>query len=118
MSYHGRWVKVLADILGWSLAPGREGLSGLSRHEKPARSASIRGWTNYPPYSRGVALVLPNALVSLRAASWPSLFLTLWTIPFLFASLPSLASSLPLLISKQAAQKNETHPDPHVLLQR
>jgi hypothetical protein len=45
----GRRVKILAETLGWSLAPGREGLSGLPHHEKPARSGSGNGWSNYPP---------------------------------------------------------------------
>ena len=59
----GRWVKVLAEILGWSLAPGREGLSGLPHHEKPARSGSVRGWTNYPPYSRGAPKALQMSVM-------------------------------------------------------
>jgi hypothetical protein len=41
MLYHvaGRWVKVPAEELGWSLTLGREGLSGLPHHKKPARNA-------------------------------------------------------------------------------
>src|SRR2546421_783179 len=34
----GRWVKVPAKGLTWSLTLGREGLSGLPHHQKPARS--------------------------------------------------------------------------------
>jgi hypothetical protein len=45
-----------------------------------------------------------------------SLFLTLRTTPVLFASVPPFASTLPPLSSKQAAQKNETHPLEHMLL--
>src|SRR6266702_6414146 len=63
-----------------------------------------------PRRQRCPLLVRSNALVSLRAASWSSLFLTLGTTPFLFVSLPSLGSSPPPLSSKQAAQKNAPHP--------
>jgi hypothetical protein len=34
----GRWVKVPAEELGWSLAPGREGSSALPHDKKPARN--------------------------------------------------------------------------------
>jgi hypothetical protein len=50
----GRWVKVLAEELVWSLTLGREGLSGLSHHQKPARSGFAEGWLIYPPYPMGV----------------------------------------------------------------
>jgi hypothetical protein len=33
-----RWVKVLAEALGWSLVPGKEGLSGLLHHRKPTQN--------------------------------------------------------------------------------
>jgi hypothetical protein len=33
---------------------GREGLSGLSHHHKPARSGFAEGWLIYPPYPIGV----------------------------------------------------------------
>jgi len=33
-----RWVKVPAEALGWGLAPGKEGLSGLLHHRKPTRN--------------------------------------------------------------------------------
>jgi hypothetical protein len=39
-----------------------------------------------------------------------SLFWTLRTTPVLFASVPPVASTLPVSYSKQTAQKNETHP--------
>ena len=45
----GRLVKVPAETLVWSLVPGREDLSGLPHHEKPARSGSVKGWPIYPP---------------------------------------------------------------------
>ena len=45
----GCLVKVLAEAPGCSLAPGREGLSGLPHHQKPARSWSVKGWSIYPP---------------------------------------------------------------------
>src|SRR5256885_15633968 len=32
-----------------SLAPGREGLSGLPHDKKPAQSGSRKGWSNSPP---------------------------------------------------------------------
>ncbi len=45
----GRWVNVRAEELGWSLAAGREGLSGLPHDKKPAQSGSLKGWSNSPP---------------------------------------------------------------------
>jgi hypothetical protein len=39
----GRWVKVPAEELGWSLASGREGLSALSHDKKPARNGFGEG---------------------------------------------------------------------------
>jgi hypothetical protein len=50
----GRWVKVPVEALGWSLTLGREGLSGLPHHQKPARSGFAEGWSIYPPYPIGV----------------------------------------------------------------
>ena len=50
----GRWVKVLAEALGWSLAPGREGLSGLPHDPKRARSGFAEGLSMYQPYPIGV----------------------------------------------------------------
>jgi hypothetical protein len=45
----GRGVKVLAEACGGSRARGREGLSGLPQHQKPARMGFGKGSTNYPP---------------------------------------------------------------------
>jgi len=50
----GRWMKVPAAKLVWSLTPGREGLSGLPHHKKPAQSGLTEGWVIYPPYRMGV----------------------------------------------------------------
>src|SRR5260370_309360 len=50
----GRWVKVLAEALAWSLVPGREGLSGLPHDKKSARSGSRKGWSIYPPFPMAV----------------------------------------------------------------
>ena len=47
-------MKVPAEALRGSLAPGREGLSGLPHHPKPARSRFAEGWSIYPPYPIGV----------------------------------------------------------------
>src|SRR5215467_14702540 len=41
-------VKVLAEALGWSLALGREGLSGLPHHQKTARSGAEKVRSMYP----------------------------------------------------------------------
>ena|SRR6266699_5634115 len=49
VSCGGKWVKVPAEELGGSLTLGREGLSGLPHHKKPARSGSVKGWSIYPP---------------------------------------------------------------------
>jgi hypothetical protein len=38
-----------AEELGWSLALGREGLSGLPNDKKPAQSGFVEGWSIYPP---------------------------------------------------------------------
>jgi len=53
----GRWMKVPAAKLVWSLTPGREGLSGLPHHKKPAQSGFTEGWVIYPPYRMGVPLL-------------------------------------------------------------
>ena len=53
----GRWMKVPAAKLVWSLTPGREGLSGLPHHKKPAQSGLTEGWVIYPPYRMGVPAV-------------------------------------------------------------
>ncbi len=45
---------VPAGALVWSLTLGKEGLSGLSLHQKQPRSRSVEGWGIYPPYSMGV----------------------------------------------------------------
>ena len=37
-----------AEALACSLVSGSGGLSGLLTHEKPARNAFTRGWSNYP----------------------------------------------------------------------
>src|SRR5213078_4044967 len=50
----GRWMKVPAAKLVWSLTQGREGLSGLPHHKKPAQSGLTEGWVIYPPYRMGV----------------------------------------------------------------
>jgi hypothetical protein len=63
-----------------------------------------------PRRQRSPLLVLPNARVSLRAASCVSLLLACGTTPFLFLSLPPLVSFPPPLSSKQTAQKNASHP--------
>jgi hypothetical protein len=47
-------VKIPADKLGWSLTLGREGLSGLPHHQKPARNGYAEGWSIYPLYPIGV----------------------------------------------------------------
>src|SRR5215469_13890372 len=52
----GRWVKVPAAELGWSLTLGREGLSGLPYHQKLARRGFAEGWSIYPPSPIGVPL--------------------------------------------------------------
>lgn len=45
----GRGMKVLAETCGGSRARGREGLSGLPQHQKPARMRFGKGSTNSPP---------------------------------------------------------------------
>jgi hypothetical protein len=57
----GRWVKVRAEELGWSLTPGREGPCGLPPDKKPAQSGSRKGWSNSPP-SPMAAPCWPNIL--------------------------------------------------------
>jgi len=47
-------VKLPAEELEWSLTLGKEGLSGLPHHQKPARSGFTEGWSIYPPYPIGV----------------------------------------------------------------
>ena len=51
-------VKTLAETLGWSLTPGREGLSGLPHHEKPTRSGFGKGWSNDPPCPRAASVAV------------------------------------------------------------
>jgi hypothetical protein len=51
-------MNVPAEALGWSLTLGREGLFGLSRHQKPARSGFGEGWVIYPPYPMGVPIFI------------------------------------------------------------
>jgi hypothetical protein len=51
------WVRVPAEALGWSLAPGRTGLSGLPTGEKTSLKGVHRGLSNYPPYSMATPLV-------------------------------------------------------------
>src|SRR5262249_49810469 len=54
-------VKVLAEELGWSLAAGSEGLSGLPHDKKPARGGSVKDRSIYPPCPMGVPVVCPAA---------------------------------------------------------
>src|SRR6266487_807352 len=76
VSCGGKWVKVPAEELGGSLTLGREGLSGLPHHKKPARSGSVKGWSIYPPSPmaapRGfLPQVLPPLLRSPGPAALP-----------------------------------------------
>jgi hypothetical protein len=61
----GRWVKVPAEELGWSFTLGREGLSGLPHHQKPAPNGFAEGWLISPPSS----MAAPITHVASRARS-------------------------------------------------
>ena len=62
--YHvaGRVMNVPAEALGWHLTLGREGLSGLSNDEHPARSGFGEVLVIYPPYLMGV----PSTILILK----------------------------------------------------
>jgi hypothetical protein len=47
----GSLVNMLAEALGWSLAAGKEGLSGRPHHKQPARSGFAEGWSISLPSS-------------------------------------------------------------------
>jgi hypothetical protein len=55
----GEMGKVPPEELGASLTLGREGLSGLPHHQKPARNGFGEGWLIYPPCSMGVPPLMP-----------------------------------------------------------
>jgi hypothetical protein len=59
----GRLVKVLAEELAWSLAPGREGPSGLPHHKNPARSEFGKGCSIYPPCPMAVPGEFPRIVI-------------------------------------------------------
>ncbi len=42
-------VKVLVEVVGWSLASGRGDLSALLNDENAAQRVFGEGWSNYPP---------------------------------------------------------------------
>ena len=65
----GRWMKVPAAKLEWSLTPGREGLSGLPHHKKPAQSGLTEGWVIYPPYRMGVPVVAVSFVTAFKERS-------------------------------------------------
>ena len=59
----GRWMKVPAAKLVWSFTLGREGLSGLPHHKKPAQSGFAEGWLIYPPYRMRVPFPSGNTQI-------------------------------------------------------
>ncbi len=51
-------MKVPAEELGWNLTLGREGLSGLPHHKKPAPNGFGEGWSIYPLSSMAASILV------------------------------------------------------------
>ncbi len=65
----GRLMHVTAEALVWNLPLGKEGLSGLSLHQKPPRSRSEEGCGIYPPYSMEVPKIIIGLWMALTTSN-------------------------------------------------
>ena len=94
---------MFAETLKWSLAPGREDLSGLPHHHKTARSGLGKDRLNYPPSPMAapafvlVGRVSRHPVRTYRFVAAVALFVSYLNPSMLLAGLfPAVGMNLPI----------------------